>query len=331
MRKSIFLLTVVFILPLLIIPAICLSGEKSPISSHDNCSRLKNSFVAAEKEWASVNAEVGFMREELERLRSLRWEIKIIVFVLDDAREIIKKRGSLSNAQRMTLNSRIPDNRGTINPDNTFTMTVLGRAPLGIKEAGNRLADLLSRAESDIKKTEKDLESKEKRSHLLSRKAAGLEDRVEKECSAAGNRTPWQEGVPRVTSEELYRRYAERERLRQQEVDARRNADMERRYYYQPYSSYPHMPGYHYRPYSTYPYYSVYRSGALLVRLTGVDVSRSCLRCYGFSSSWEKGWILDELDKAARDREQMPCVGNLGGFRVIEVLDDISQCYQRLH
>jgi len=86
-------------------------------SPADRCSKAKSDHLAAEHEWSSINADVSFFREELERFRNLRWEIKITLSVLDDALKMIKEKGSLTEAQRLTLNSRIPNNKGIINPD----------------------------------------------------------------------------------------------------------------------------------------------------------------------------------------------------------------------
>jgi hypothetical protein len=307
------------------------AGQTRKEPASDRCSRANDDYLATERSWSSVNAEVGFMREDLERLRNLRWEVKVTLNVLDDALKILEEKGSLSSAQRMTLNARIPNNRGTITPDGNVTAAALGTAPMPVKEAKEALQRLLAQAEDDLKKTESALKNKEQESHLLSQRLAGLEEAVEKECRAAGSPTPWEQGVPRVAGKDLAQRYMEREQMRQQEVEGRRSA-------YSPYSSYPYpFPGYSAAPYPPSPYYSPYQDArafpprALLIELKDVSGTRTCLRCYPYRLDGEDRWILDQLEGAAHHHEEIPCVGRLASFRVIESFFDVVQCYRRAY
>jgi hypothetical protein len=294
----------------------------------EECLKAKKDFLTSELAWSSMNAELGAMREELERLRDLRWEVKITLVVLEDAEQILKDKGSLSNAQRMTLNSRIPGRRGVINPNGTFTMPVIDKADLNISEAAKRLTGLLDRTEKEMELTEKELEEKEKKSHELSREVAVLEALVEKQCKAAGAPTTWAQGIPRNAGRDVYERFVQREQMRQEEVDARRRADLDRFYFYYPY---PYSSRDYYGPYLSYPYSSGGISGAMLIELTGVDPGHSCRRCYFFSSIREKDRILDELRRAAHVHENIPCAGNLRDFRILEIFDSISRCNERLY
>ena len=67
-------------------------GQAWKAPAEDSCSKANAAYLATERDWSSINAEVGFMREELERLRSLRWEIKTTLNVLDDAMEDLRTR-----------------------------------------------------------------------------------------------------------------------------------------------------------------------------------------------------------------------------------------------
>jgi hypothetical protein len=294
----------------------------------EECLKAKKDFLTSELAWSSMNAELGAMREELERLRDLRWEVKITLVVLEDAEQILKDKGSLSNAQRMTLNSRIPSRRGVINPNGTFTMPVIDKADLNMAEAAKRLTGLLDHTEKEMELTEKELEEKEKKSHELSREVAVLEALVEKQCKAAGAPTTWAQGIPRNAGRDVYERFVQREQMRQEEVDARRRADLDRFYFYYPY---PYSSRDYYGPYLSYPYSSGGISGAMLIELTGVDPGHSCRRCYFFSSIREKDRILDELRRAAHVHENIPCAGNLRDFRILEIFDSISRCNERLY
>ena len=294
----------------------------------EGCLKAKKDFLASELAWSSMNAELGAMREELERLRDLRWEVKITLVVLEDAEQILKDKGSLSNAQRMTLNSRIPGRRGVINPNGTFTMPVIDKADLDMAGAAKILTSLLDRTEKGMERTERELEEKEKKSHELSREVAVLEALVEKQCKAAGAPTTWAQGIPRNAGRDVYERFVQREQMRQEEVDARRRADLDRFYFYYPY---PYSSRDYYGPYLSYPYSPVGISGAMLIELTGVDPGHSCRRCYFFSSIREKDRILDELRRAAREHERIPCAGNLRDFRILEIFDSISRCNERLY
>jgi hypothetical protein len=252
MRRSRLIATTISCLIVFAISSPTLSQEKMP-ASMDRCSKAKSEHLATEHEWSSLNADVGFIREDFERFRNLRWETKITLSVLDDALKIIKEKGSLIDAQRLTLNARIPNNRGTLNPDGTFTISGYEGAPLTLDEAKGIIARLLARSGENIKKTESELKEKEKKSHLLSQKLAALEELVEKECKAAGTPTPWEMGVPRSAGKDIYQRYVEKERLRQEEVEDRRFADIERLWlknYYPPYAPYPP-----YLPYTYYPHH----------------------------------------------------------------------------
>ncbi|MBW2119329.1 MAG: hypothetical protein JRH09_15600 [Deltaproteobacteria bacterium] len=317
-----------FLIGLIFIFLPALSSARDSTGASEVCLKAKKDFLASELAWSSMNAELGAMRQELERLRGLRWEVKITLVVLEDAEQILKDKGSLSSAQRMTLNSRIPGRRGVINPNGTFTMPVIDKADLNIVEAGKRLTSLLDHTEKDMERTEKELEGKEKKSHELSRKVAVLEALVEKQCKAAGAQTTWAQGIPRNAGRDVYERFVEREQMRQEEVDARRRADLDRFYSYYPY---PYPSRDYYGPYSSYPYSSGRNSGAMLIELTGVDPGHSCRRCYFFSSNWEKNRILDELRRAAHEHERIPCAGNLRDFRILEIFGSISRCNGRLY
>lgn len=221
-------------------------SQEGMASSMNRCDQAKRDYISTEHGWSFINTDVRFFRDELERLRNLRWEAKITLAVLDEGLIIMKEKGGLSDAQQMTLNSRIPSKKGIINPDGTFTISGYEGAPLTLDEAKGIIARLLARSGENIKKTESELKEKEKESHLLSQRLATLEELVEKECKAAGTPTPWEMGVPRSAGKDIYQRYVEKERLRQEEVEGRRLADIERlwlkNYYppYLPYTYYPH-------------------------------------------------------------------------------------------
>ena len=320
--KEIKSITVIFfLLAILSIASPSLSGEKDP------CSQAKRDYLAAHQDWSFVNAELSFMRGEIERLRGLRWELKIILSVVTDALKITKEKGSLTDAQRIALNARILNNRGTINPDATLTTDFLGTVPLKLDEARGMLNRLLVRSEEHIKKTEKELKDREGRSHLLSQRLTDLEELVDKECKAVGMATPWEQGLPRIAGRDIYQRYIEKEQLRQEEVENRRLADLERLWLKKHYP-FPFYPRY---PYASYYHYAGYRPNAMLIELESAEGHRTCLRCYPFRHPSEKRWILKELDKAVLDHDHIPCVGTLGAYKVIEIYDNISQCYHRLY
>lgn len=319
------------------------TGQRSALAAND-CTQARKDYVTAQQDWSTMNAELGAMRQELEVARNLRWDIKATLAVLDDTLEILKKEKNLSDAQRITLNSRIPHNLGEIDPDGAFVTGLVENGPLKIDQARDELKDLLTQTEEDISGTEKDLENMERESHALSRKLRVLEEAVEKECEAANMPTPWHEGVPRVSADEIYRRYTERESRRQEEVVSRRWADIDRLYahkyrpyHYRPYQHYPGYPGYHYPPYpDPYHYYypQLYGSHytrALLIELSSADKELSCLRCYPYKSSSEKRRILKGLDRAVDHHEFIPCTGTLGAYKVIKAYDDISSCYDKLY
>ncbi|MBW1982389.1 MAG: hypothetical protein JRJ12_14330 [Deltaproteobacteria bacterium] len=236
----------------------CLSVAASTRSA-DPCSRARNDYLAAEQEWSSTNAEVAFLRQELERLRDLRWQTKATVSVLDEANRILAEKGSLSIEERMTLNARIPEDGGKINSDGTFRLNDSETAPL--REARSVLGHILSWSDENIEKTETELKEKEGKSHQLIQRLAEMEAVVEKECRAAGGLTPWEQGLPRTSAEGIYQRYVDRERRRQQEVESRRWADLERfwlkrHYYRRPFwPCRPYDPCYRYNPLSPYQYY----------------------------------------------------------------------------
>jgi hypothetical protein len=267
MKKENLIVVIFAIVAGLIFLSPALSQEKRNPSPTDRCGHAKKDYIVTEREGSSMNADAKFLRDEMERLRNLRWKTKGTLCVLEDALEIIKEKGVFTRAQLMTLNSRIPNHRGTIHPDGTFTMTGLEIGPVPIEEVRNRLAPLLAQFDEDIKKMENELREKEQKSYLLSQRLNGLEELIEKECRATGTPTPWEQGIPRDTGKDIYQRYVERERRRQEEVESRRYADMERLW----------SRGYHY-PYSVYP------SKALLIELKSVDMGRTCLHCFPFGS-----------------------------------------------
>lgn len=318
MRALKFLVLTISCFVVLAISSTALPQNKGP-SPSDRCSQVKSDYLATEQEWASVNAEVGLMRGEIERLRDLRWEIKTTLSVLSEALKLVKEKGSLNETQRASLNSRIHDQRGMVNPDDTFTMSGLETGPVKLIEANGMYRRLLTWSEENIKKTETDLKEKEEKSHLLSRRLAEFEGLVEKECKAAGTPTPWEQGQPRVSEDNIYQRYVEREKMRQQEVESRQLADLDRLWLKRAYP--PHGP---------YPYHLGYGSRAMLIELINVNKVTTCLRCYSFGSPLQENQILNELDRAATKHERLPCVGLLGEYKIIQIYNDPTQCYSRM-
>ena len=55
----------------------------------------------------------------------------------------ISEQGSLTAAQRMTLNARIPRNQGTIAPDGNLIATAIRAAPMTLAEAKEALDSVL--------------------------------------------------------------------------------------------------------------------------------------------------------------------------------------------
>jgi hypothetical protein len=280
------------------------------------CDQAKKDFVSAEKEWSSVNADITFLRDELEKLRSLRWETKTTLSVIEDASKMMKKSSSLTDAQRMTLNARILSGRGTIDAKGMFAMTGAEGKPLKLDEARDMLRRVLKEAEGDIAKTEKELTDMEKKSHRLSQELEAQEQVVEKKCKAAGLPTPWEQGLPRVSAADVYNRYVERERVREEAVAQRRYSDFERLW----------ARGYYGTPSS----YALASAQGLLVELISVDGGKTVRHCYPFRDPYEKQMVLNQLDRAAREHQNFFDVGRLGSYRVINVCPDIQDCYRRL-
>jgi hypothetical protein len=321
MEKTKFIIAIIICL---ILPLPALSQEKISPSS-DRCSKAKSDHLATEREWSSLNTDISFIRDELERSRNFRWETKITLSVLDDALKIIKKTGTLTDAQKLTLNSRIPNDKGTINTDGTLAITGLEGKPLKPNEAKVMMVQLLSRSEEDIKKADADLKEKEKKSHLLNQKVTALEKLVEKECKATGSPTLWEQGLPRASGQDVYQRYVEKEKMRQTEVESRRLSDAER-FWLRGYYDYPYPPLYARSTHFTY----ASGSRTLLIELKNINNIQTCLRCYPFASSGEERQIYEQLDWAIGKHDNLPCVGSLGGYRVIQIYDSIHDCYERI-
>lgn len=316
----------VFSLVILMISSAALPQDKES-SYSGRCPQAKSNYLATEQEWSSINANVSFIRDEIERFRNFRWETKNILSVLEDALKIIKEMGTLTDAQRLTLNSSMPNNRGIMNLDGTFTIIGLEGAPLKLDVAKAIMTRLLARSEENIKKTEAELKEKEQKSHLLSQKFAALEKLVEKECNASGIPTPWEQGLPRTVGKDIYQRYVEKENMRQEEVESRRLSDIERLWLRENYN-YPYPPPY--TPYTHSPYSSGYGSRALCIELRNINNTQICLRCYPFASSSEEKQIYRQLDWAVTKHDNIPCVGPIGGYRVVQIYDNIHDCYERL-
>lgn len=286
-------------------------------------------YITTDKKWALVNANVSAIRMEMERLRNLRWDLKIILNVIETGIEFIQEKTSLSSAQRMALNARIPLNRGRIYKNDMMITDVLGAVPLNLGDAKIMITQLLNRIEDTIQKNESELKIKEEESYQLSRELSDLERSVESEFKTSGTATPWEKGLPRITDKELYDRYVQKDSLRQEEVDSRRQYDLERLWYknsYPPsnYGQFGDRSGF-------FPNQSGYRPNALLIELRGLDKSATCRQCYPFSSSMERQWILNQLNQAARDKEKMPCVGDIDSFRVLNNFTSMNLCFQQLY
>jgi hypothetical protein len=178
------------------------------------------------------------------------------------------------------------------------------------------LRRVLKEAEGDIAKTEKELTDMEKKSHRLSQELDSHEQAVEKKCKAAGQPTPWDQGLPRVSAADVYNRYVERERVREEAVAQRRYSDTERLW----------TRGYYGTPSS----YALASAQGLLVELISVDGGKTVRHCYPFRDPYEKQMVLSQLDRAAREHQNFSDVGRLGSYRVINVCPDIQDCYRRL-
>ena len=302
------------------------SGEQA--AAPERCKNVRAAYLDAEERWSEVNAEVGLLRQDMASLRNLRWDIKVTVAVLKDALKI-QQDGPLSDVQRMTLNSRIPSRLGRIEEDDTFALLFPESKPLPLSKAVQELEKCLPRIEEKITRTEGTLLAKEQESHSLSEEVAGLERKTLQECSSAGLPTPWEEGMHRRADEDIYERLVEREALRQREVEQRRESDLDA-LILESYRSRRHRPLF---GFPSDPYYDAYprrRTGGLLIRLYG-DKGRTCMRCYPFSSPWEKRWIGEELERAVDHHEFIPCAGRLEGFETIRIFHDIERCYRSLY
>jgi len=322
MKKSASILGIIIVL---LIGTPALSEEKDAAAT----TMTTKNYIATDQKWALVNANVSAIRMEMERLRNLRWDLKIILNVIEDGIEFIQKKTSLSSAQRMALNARIPLNRGRIYKNDTMITDVLGAVPLNLGDAKMMISHLLSRIEDTIQQNEKELKTKEKESYQLSRKLSDLERSVESEFKESGTATPWETGLPRITDKELYDRYTQKDRLRQEEVDSRRQYDLERMWYKNSYS--PGIYGQFGDETGFSPNHSDYRPNALLIELRGLDKRTTCRQCYPFSSSMERQWILNQLNQAARDKEELPCVGDIESFKVLNNFTSMSLCFQQLY
>lgn len=231
-----------------VLPAVSflpVSAAETRRSSGDRCAEAKQSFTSKESAWSSANASARILRYELERVRDFRWGAKVVWNVLDDAIKIMGEQTGLSSAQRITLNARIPMSLAALNEDGTISMAALGSVPMTLEDGRSRLNTLLNQAEGDLARVESELRAREEEGYRLSQELATLEEKLEKECRAAGMPTIWQEGGPRMTDGDLYQQYVDRERQRQEEVDSRR--------YYRGYGPYGYPPGPLYPPYGAYP------------------------------------------------------------------------------
>ena len=85
-----------------------------------------------EREWSSLNREVGFMQRDLERLRDLRWDTKVALSVLDEAIDSLHEKGSLSSKDLAGLNARIADRSCRINPDRGRRQSMGTRGALSV-------------------------------------------------------------------------------------------------------------------------------------------------------------------------------------------------------
>ncbi len=322
MKKSIHIIGIIIVL-FIGTPALSEESDGTAITM-----ATKN-YITTDKKWALVNANVSALRMEMERLRSLRWDLKIILNVIGNGLEFIQKKTSLSSAQRMTLNARIPLNRGRIYKNDMIITDVLGAVPLKLADAKMMITQLLNRIEETIQQNEKELKAKEKESYQLSRELSHLERSVESEFKKSGTATPWEKGLPRITNKELYDRYVQRDSLRQEEVDSRRQYDLERMWYK---NNYPqNIYGRFGDGTGFFSNHSDYRPNALLIELRGLDKNSTCRQCYPFSSSAERQWILNQLNQAARDKEKMPCVGDIDSFQVLNNYTSMNLCFQQLY
>jgi hypothetical protein len=301
-------------------PIAARGSQPLPAEPPGACEQAREALAAAGQEHTLLAEDTAILREELDRLEAFRKDILTATRVLKDAGELSAGGAGLSPAQLMTLNSRLPAALAAFDADGRVSLTAEKSSPLTIDEALVKLRVIGLRAAEDTRDNETALRKKEQEIALLGKKTKSLEVQAA-ECSKAALASESPVPAIQAPSGEIYRRYVEREQLRQDEVSTRAYLDLERLYLraYQGYQR-RHGAGQRAGP----------RSRAVLIGLYGESNGHVGRYCIPFGSEAEKSWILDEYRRAARGHERIPGLGRLQDVKVLEAFEDLSLCRSKL-
>lgn len=197
------------------------------------CQTSKQEYVKVEAQWSALYTEASFLHDELNRLKNIAEDSKIVINVLHTAEELLAHNDKLSKAETATLNTRIPPNRGVLFSNGSFAIT--GHKAKPLKESLKILKNISKWSSEGVAQMQGNLAYIHPQISTLSKKVEKLETTMDQICTEE-MATASVENEPLSTNDQtISNRFAQREQQRYEEVSNRQWGEIERawvdRYY----------------------------------------------------------------------------------------------------
>jgi len=197
------------------------------------CQESKQEYVKVEAQWSALYTEESFLQDELNRLQSISWDVKIIIDVLQIASEFLDKDGKLSKRETATLNVRIPKDRGILYPNGSFAIT--GHEAKSLKESQKILDNIATWSNKGVTQVQGNISYIHPQISQLHQKVKTLEMKIAEVCTDEMALATLEKEYSTANDQAIIDRFSQREQQRYEEVSNRRWGEIERtwvnRYY----------------------------------------------------------------------------------------------------
>jgi len=197
------------------------------------CQTSKQEYVKIETQWSALYTEESFLHDELNRLKNIAEDSKIVTDVLHTAEELLTNNATLSKAETATLNTRIPPNRGVLFSDGSFAIT--GHEVKPLKESLKILENISKWSSEGVTQMQGNLAYIHPQISTLRKKVEKLETTMDQICTEEMAVATVENELLSTNDQTISNRFAQREQERYEEVSNRQWGEIERawvdRYY----------------------------------------------------------------------------------------------------
>jgi chromosome segregation ATPase len=197
------------------------------------CQDAKTDYTVTKTEWSELYTEESFLNKEFTRLERISRDSKLGLDILHSAEKIFARNGKLTKTEVATLNSRVPDNKGTLFTNGTVLLT--GKEIMSIKDALDVVSHVHEWSNSSLREIDKKLKETNTQTEELNYKIEMLENKIKKFCDASSGYHDPQAHFQEVDDRYIAERFAQKEMRREYEVSQRQWNDIEREWLHQYY------------------------------------------------------------------------------------------------